>query len=109
MRHCYNDPERATENGAYGIAILVIRDLTGFTVVEQSRKGTGFDYWLGYEEGPMFKARLEVSGIRAGDESTISARVQQKVRQTKRSDSLSLPGYIVVIEFSQPRACVVSR
>jgi hypothetical protein len=46
MRLCYNDPEEATEQGACAVAILIVRRLTGLTIVEQSRKGTGFDYWL---------------------------------------------------------------
>jgi len=47
MNRTYNDMPRTTELGACGIAILVVRKESGLTVVEQSRKGTGFDYWLG--------------------------------------------------------------
>ena len=61
----WNDPEVATEHGAVGVAVLLILKETGYTVIESSRKGTGFDYWLGDETDalPMnSKARLEVSG-----------------------------------------------
>ena len=43
-----------------------------YTVIHRSRKGTGFDYWLGDEKNEdelplQSKARLEVSGIRRAD------------------------------------------
>src|SRR5690349_14581170 len=50
VRRCYNDLQVATELGAYGIAILIIKDITGKVVVERSKKGTGFDYWVGDED-----------------------------------------------------------
>ena len=66
-RRCYNDLQDATEDGAYGIAILMMRELTGKRVVERSKKGTGFDYWIGESDDDDLiftnKARLEVSGI----------------------------------------------
>ncbi|WP_341731529.1 hypothetical protein [Microcoleus sp. EPA2] len=46
-RRCWNDEEYTTEQAAYGIAFLLILQLTNLTVIERSRKGTGFDYWLG--------------------------------------------------------------
>ena len=70
MLRCWNDEEFTTEQAAYGIAFLIVRELTDLTVIERSRKGTGFDYWLGtttdVDEGQPFKnkVRLEVSGIR---------------------------------------------
>ncbi len=69
MRRCHNDLQDATELGAYGVAILIIRNLTNLTVVERARKGTGFDYWLGDEDELPFqyKARLEVSGVLEGE------------------------------------------
>jgi hypothetical protein len=36
--------------GAVGVAVLLSKQLTGFTVIQRSRKGTGFDYWLGDED-----------------------------------------------------------
>jgi hypothetical protein len=68
-RRSHNDLQEATERGAYGIAILIVCDVTGMVVVERSKKGPGFDYWLGDEDEDgeeLFerKARLEVSGIR---------------------------------------------
>ena len=108
-RRSWADEEFATEQGAYAIAILVVRDIRGLTVLERSRKGTGFDYWMG-EAGSMpftAKTRLEVSGIRQGG-NRISARVKQKIRQLSVSSG-QLPGIVVVVEFGTPLARMVDR
>ena len=106
MRQCLNDPEEATEFGATGVAILLVKKLADFSVVERSRKGTGFDYWLGDSNSVPFqnKARLEISGIRSGDPQRIKARVKQKLAQVDQSKKLCLPAYIVVVAFGKPMA-----
>lgn len=114
MLRCWNDYEVTTEHAAYGVAFLLICDLTEYTVIERRRKGDGFDYWLGKEEGEdelpfQKKARLEVSGIRRGNRSRVRARVRQKLEQVKPSDSIGLPAYIVVVEFSTPLSKVVKK
>jgi hypothetical protein len=113
-RRCWNDEEYATEQAAYGIAFLLILQLTKFTVIERSRKGTGFDYWLGIQDSvdtlPFQQvARLEVSGIRKGNRSQINARVKQKTEQTRASDAQGLPAYIIVVEFSQPISIISTK
>jgi hypothetical protein len=111
LRRTYNDEEVATENGAYGVAFFLIRELTGLQVIERSRKGTGFDFWLGGDGGGLpfqNKARLEVSGIRRGDSARVKARVEQKKRQTERSAG-KLPAYIVVVEFAAPMTQVAKK
>ena len=112
-KRCWNDHEVATEHGACGIACLLVFELTDFTIIRRSRKGTGFDYWIGHQEQEndlifQDKARLEVSGIREGDENSIRARVKKKLRQTERSDG-SLPAYIIVVEFGNPLAQMAVR
>ena len=103
-----NDPEDATEHGALGIAILLIKMLVGYSVILRSRRGTGFDYWLGDTTSPPFqdKARLEVSGIRRGDDKLVKNRVSQKLKQTNASDNSGLSAYVVVVEFGRPLADV---
>ena len=113
MLRCWNDEEFTTEQAAYGIAFMLVKKLTGFTVIERSRRGTGFDYWLGNEQTtndlPFQKqVRLEVSGIRKGDDSRVRARVKQKLEQTNPSDG-DLPAYIVVVEFSKPLSVMVQK
>jgi hypothetical protein len=108
----YNDEEFTTEQGAYGVAALLVEEF-GFEVVQRSRKGTGFDYWLGARdrEPNLFQGltRLEVSGIRAGDEAKITQRVRIKLNQTKKSDDLALPAVVAIIEFSSPIARILER
>lgn len=108
QRRCHNDLQEATERGACGIAILITKELTGKVVVERSKKGPGFDYWLGDEDDDLLftgKARLEVSGILEGTTTEIHARVKQKKAQIAPSDHLA-PGYVAVVEFSKPIAHV---
>ncbi len=108
QRRCYKDLQEATERGACGIAILLLKELTGKVVVERSRKGPGFDYWLGDADDDLLfvgKARLEVSGILSGTIGQVAARVSQKKEQIKPSDDLA-PGYIAVVEFGNPTAHV---
>ena len=109
-RRCWNDPDDATENGAVGIAVLLVQKETGYTVIERSWKGTGFDYWMGDESAYLFqnKARLEISGIRKGNDQQVKGRVQQKLKQTDRSDG-TLPAYVIVVEFGQPLAEVQEK
>jgi hypothetical protein len=110
-RLTWNDPEEATEQGAAACALVLIKGLAHYEVVERSRKGTGFDYWLGDEDDYPFqkKARLEVSGIAEGSEAQLQQRVNQKLRQTKRSDSTNLPAFVAVLEFKTPKAVVTKR
>ena len=108
------DPQEATENGAAGVAAVLVPLLTGLEIVNRSRKGTGFDYWLGQEDGETKNflrnhARLEVSGIQNGSERDIKARVAKKERQTRQSDSMPLPAYVTVVEFGTPRSRVKKR
>ena len=93
------------------MAICVIHDLVGFAVVERSRKGTGFDYWLGADDPRPFrrKARLEVSGILRGTQRDLEHRIRQKCRQTERSDHTRLEAFVAVVEFGHPMAKVVKR
>ena len=108
---CHNDPDVATEHGAVGIAILLTRAMIGYTVIQRSRRGTGFDYWLGDATSVPFqnKARLEVSGIRNGDDKAINSRATGKLKQTEQSDASELPAYVVVVEFGRPVADVRHR
>lgn len=102
----YKDQEYATEHGAVCISALLAIKETDYTIIERSRKGTGFDYWLGYEnEIPFMKsARLEVSGIFKGGQKPLETRFKKKIKQTNQSDSINIPAYISIVEFSTPIA-----
>ncbi len=100
------DQQEATEYGATAIAILLVLQMTDFTVVRRSVKGTGFDYWLGKEANASLPfqdvIRLEISGIFKGNEQSIRQRVNKKLKQVSRSDDMGIPVLIIVTEFSQP-------
>lgn len=113
IQRAWKDQEEATEMAATGISILLALMFTDYTVIERSVKTTGFDYWLGIQEGSsdIFKkmARLEISGIFNGDDGVLDRRVKAKIDQTKQSDITRLPAYIFVIEFSKPKCKFASR
>lgn len=99
----------ATERGACCIAFLMIHQWTPFKILRQSRRKTGFDYWLTDKTATFpFRdtARLEISGILNGDRSEIKSRIKQKETQINQSAALGLPAYIIVTEFSQPLSTV---
>lgn len=110
MNRSHNDQEVATEYGAVCISILYALHHTDYTIVQRSRKKTGFDYWLGNKNDILFQnaARLEVSGIFDG-EKMVQARVQQKLKQVGKSDNTGLQAYISVVEFSQPSISFVKK
>lgn len=112
MLRSWGDEEYTTEHAACGVALLLICDLTDYTVISRSHKHTGIDYWIGTEaenedEPPSFerKARLEVSGIRANP-SDIQDRVNKKLRRLDKYPN-PLPAYIIIVEFSTPLSKVV--
>lgn len=107
----YADMSYTVEHGAVCLSVMLSTALTPYTIVERSRKGTGFDYWLGDKDSVLFqkKARLEVSGILIGDDTLLKRRYAAKIEQTQRSDELHLPAYVSVIEFSNPKAIFNQR
>jgi len=111
VRREWGDPNEATENGAVGIAILLIDCLTDYHIVHRSYKNTGIDYWLGRKADQLFQqdARLEVSGIRRGDQRQVDARVAAKLKQAEQSSGSGLPVFVVVVEFGLPAAVVVEK
>lgn len=112
MLRFWADLDEAAEHGAYGIAALLMDEHTDLEVVERSRKGTGFDFWLGKkgDDASLFQyaARMEVSSIQQGNDSTIRYRERQKLKQTSPTDG-TLPAYIVVVEYSAPLAQIASK
>lgn len=107
----YADMQYTTEHGAICLSVMLTLSLTPYTVIERSRKGTGIDYWLGDKQTVLFqkKARLEVSGIFKGDDDILKKRHAVKVKQTAKSDSLLLPAFISVVEFSMPKVMFTKR
>lgn len=113
----WNDPKEATEFGATALAILLLFKYTDFTYFIRAFQGTGIDYWLGKGKytGEVLptenrKGRLEISGIlKASKRNSINMRVNQKKKQSKKTDDTLLPVYITVVEFSTPKAKIIKK
>lgn len=105
-RRSWNDERKATEMGAEGIAILLAKSEIGYEILRRSRQGTGFDYWMGMvsDVGVQDMAGLEISGIRNGDDRTVSARVREKLQQANQSGNRPSEVYVIVTEFGTPIA-----
>lgn len=114
IRQGHNDLQDATRDGAYGVAFLVMKHFKNMIPILQSRKGTGFDYFVSEAKPTSLSAiertaRLEVSGVLAGGRTGLNKRVREKEDQTKVSDDMGIPAIIVVVEFSCPITKVVER
>jgi hypothetical protein len=106
MDRAWKNQLEATEHGAECIVVLLTLKLTDFTIIQRSRKGDGFDYWLGYKDDILFqnKARLEISGIYENNNIEVNKRYNVKLKQTEQTDNINLPAFIGIIEFSNPLA-----
>src|SRR4051812_4992081 len=93
-----------------GVRLYDTKNPPTFHTLTQSRKGTGFDWWLAAEDN-LFQAaaRLEVSGIMRGSARRVNGRLKDRMAQTERSDRSGLTAFIAVIEFGRPLAKVVRR
>jgi|GEM_PF-1997875 len=103
----FKEDSSMIDAAASGVSCLLATEETDYTIVERGYAGSGFDYYLGYEDEPLFSksARLEISGIKKeNDKNTPEGRLKMKLKQTDQSDSSGLPAYISIIEFSKPRA-----
>ena len=110
MKAAHYETTRATESGACAISLLLVRELTDYTAVQQSAIGTTVDYYLArqpVDDALPFNhaARLESSGIREEKGgNTVSARVRDKTARLRQD---SLPALIVIVEFASPKARMV--
>lgn len=111
MRKQYGDLVKATDYAACTIALLIVRELTQYTGIEQSAIGTSIDYYLAPQNKDdilIFNhaARLEVSGILMENTgNTINARIREKINRLKADPNL--PTIIIIVEFSKPQAKMV--
>jgi tRNA U34 5-carboxymethylaminomethyl modifying enzyme MnmG/GidA len=102
----YADLNRATDHAACAIALLLIRELTELTAIEQARIGTSVDYYLILKTQDknlivnQAAARLEISGILCQNENnSVDKRIREKLKRLKPDN---LPAFIIIVEFSKP-------
>jgi len=106
MLLAYQESKRATDNAACAIAMVLVRELTGFVSFEQSVLGTTIDYYLkdqATDDDLIFNrvARLEASGILTENEgNTVEGRIREKLDRLEAE--ADLPDFIVVVEFGKP-------
>ena len=104
------DENKATDFADCAIALLLIRETSNFTAVEQSATGTSIDYYLtenGRSDDLIFNksARLEVSGIlNASASNSIRSRINEKKRRLKRQDDFI--DLIAIVEFGKPQSVI---
>lgn len=109
-RPSWADTQEATENGAYGVAALLVISFTDYYISQRSFKGPGFDFWLTRTpSSALFQdaLRLEVSGTRRGPRE-IAARVRQKRQQASVSAHTGIPSLVIVVDFTSPRSRMVT-
>ncbi|MCG8460716.1 MAG: hypothetical protein MI919_30910 [Holophagales bacterium] len=109
----WNDLRAATEYGAYALAALQVYDHLDRVIVQRSRIGTGFDFWLGSpgaDPEQLFQkhGRLEVSGLLRGELAECQRRIKKKLEQIGPIGE-NLPGFVAVVEFGQPRSWAVEK
>jgi hypothetical protein len=94
----------ATEQGAYAVSFAAVEALAGLVAVRRAETLTGADYYVapvGADIDDMETClRMEVSGVDAGGESAVRARLRQKLRQTENGRS-NLPALAAVIGFRE--------
>ena len=107
IKTSWSDSIEAVEYGATGLAVLLVKYLLDFEILQRNFQTSRTDYKIGKPKNSEVKAVLEVSGILSESPSnTINARVNRKNRQVKnRSDNL--PAYIIVTEFSSPKSKII--
>lgn len=94
----------ATEQGAYAVSFAAVEALAGLVATRRAETLTGADYYvapLGADIDDLEAClRMEVSGVDAGDESAVRARLRQKLRQTEKGRS-NLPALAAVVGFRE--------
>jgi len=122
MRRACADVTKRVDEGTCVIALLLLARFVNLVAVEVSQKRNGIDYYLASPDNDNFNdehlifnhtAVLEVSGIQTTRGSTtIARRVKEKKDRLIRyststtSQTVDLPTYICVVEFSAPEAQV---
>ncbi len=122
MRRTHADLNVRVGDGTCAIALLLLAQFANLVAVERSEKYNGIDYYLSTpndddfdEEHLIFnhKAVLEVTGIQTERGSnTITSRMKKKrdrlvkYQTSTTSQTVDLPTYICVVEFSEPEAQV---
>ena len=101
-RNAWANTRETTESGACACVLAAVELCEGLVAVMRAENGSGVDYYLaqpGSEPEDLEScARLEVSGVDAGNAANLAGRLRQKLRQAAEGDS-NLPAIAGVIGF----------
>lgn len=102
--NAYANDIDATELGAYGICLAAVEAEERLVAVRRAETLTGADWYvapIGTTPQDLEDCyRLEVSGLDAGNQREVQARLRQKVEQTRRGAS-NLPAIASVVGFKE--------
>ncbi len=103
----WKDEAELVEYGATGIALLLLLNLTDYTIFERSPKGTRADFWVGKinEDGEEeLTGLLEISGMKKETPNNrINARLNKRIKRMEESPFRTIPFYVFIIEFTAPK------
>jgi hypothetical protein len=101
-RHAWANHDDATRDGAYCLALAAIEVANGLVAVRRAEVGTGADYYVAPPETDPQDLedwfRIEVSGVGAGDITSVKRRLREKLQQTSKGKS-NLPAMAAVVGF----------
>lgn len=104
MRNAWANDIDTTESGAYGVSLAAVEAEENLVAIRRAETLTGADWYVapaGFVPDDLESCfRLEVSGIDAGGQSIINARLKQKIEQTRRGAS-NLPAIASVVGFKE--------
>lgn len=110
----WKDLNEAVEYGATAIALLLIQELTDLTFFSRVPQKGVADYLLSPKNSTLDfddfnpAAYLEVSGIwNESTGNTLTMRLSSKKRQIENTAGNTYPVFIVVTEFSVPKASII--
>lgn len=108
VKKAWADKKEATEYAATAIALLLIRELTDFSVSKRLRQGERADYFLekrNAENDSTTEAILEVSGIFEEKLSnTVNMRLGVKKANIDKIENRDKTAVIIVVAFNIPKA-----
>jgi hypothetical protein len=98
-----------TESGAYGVSLAAVECEENLVAIRRAETLTGADWYvapIGTTPDDLESCfRLEVSGIDAGGQSVVEARLRQKIEQTRRGAS-NLPAIASVVGFREKAVAI---
>jgi len=93
-----------TEAGAYGVSLATIEVKSQLVAVRRAETLVGADWYvapIGSDPDDLENCyRLEVSGVDTGNQAAITARLRQKIEQTRKGVS-NLPAIASVVGFRE--------